>query len=111
MPAPAPALGPSVAFDAVVKRYPGGTVAVEGVSVDITAGSFVALVGASGSGKSTLLKTVNRLVAPSAGRVLIDGAPVDAIEPHRRRRRTGSIFPTFGTSYGRSHRGGRWCPY
>src|SRR3546814_15823063 len=96
MPAPAPALGPSVAFDAVVKRYPGGTVAVEGVSVDITAGSFVALVGASGSGKSTLLKTVNRLVEPSAGRVLIDGAPVDAIEPHRLRRRIGYIFQNIG---------------
>src|SRR3546814_17035289 len=58
----------------------------------MTAGSFVAWVGASGAGKSTWLKTVNRLVEPSAGRVLIDGAPVDAIEPHRLRRRIGYIF-------------------
>ncbi|RIA43849.1 osmoprotectant transport system ATP-binding protein [Hephaestia caeni] len=88
--------GPSVAFDAVVKRYPGGTVAVDGVSVAIAAGGFVALVGASGSGKSTLLKTVNRLVEPSAGRVLIDGDPVDTIEPHRLRRRIGYIFQNVG---------------
>ncbi|MCM8730504.1 ATP-binding cassette domain-containing protein [Hephaestia sp. GCM10023244] len=88
--------GPSVAFDAVVKRYPGGTVAVDGVSVAIAAGSFVALVGPSGSGKSTLLKTVNRLIAPSAGRVLIGGAPVDTWEPHRLRRRIGYIFQNVG---------------
>src|SRR3546814_11890105 len=62
----------------------------------MTAGSFVAWVGASGAGKSTWLKTVNRLVEPSAGRVLIDGAPVDAIEPHRLRRRIGYIFQNIG---------------
>ncbi|HVJ00248.1 MAG TPA: ATP-binding cassette domain-containing protein [Sphingomonas sp.] len=96
MPADAPSHGPSVAFDAVVKRYPGGTVAVEGVSADIAAGSFVALVGASGSGKSTLLKTINRLVEPSAGRVRLDGAPVDGLEPHRLRRRIGYVFQNIG---------------
>ena len=88
--------GPSVAFDGVSKAYPGGAVAVDGVSLTITAGSFVALVGSSGSGKSTLLKTVNRLVEPSAGQVMLNGAPVGDEEPHALRRRIGYIFQNIG---------------
>jgi osmoprotectant transport system ATP-binding protein len=88
--------GPRVAFAGVTKRYPDGTTAVDGVSVVIEAGSFVALVGASGSGKSTLLKAVNRLVDVTDGCVTIDGSPVDAIEPHRLRRRIGYVFQNVG---------------
>ncbi|MBY0520211.1 MAG: ATP-binding cassette domain-containing protein [Sphingomonas sp.] len=96
MPAESRNIGPSVAFDGVTKAYPGGVVAVAEVSAEIVAGSFVALVGASGSGKSTLLKTINRLVEPSSGRVLIGGAPVDADDVHLLRRRIGYIFQNVG---------------
>ncbi len=88
--------GPSVAFEGVGKVYPGGTIAVADVSVEIAAGSFVALVGSSGSGKSTLLKMINRLVEPSSGRVLIGGQPVDSDPPHLLRRRIGYIFQNIG---------------
>lgn len=88
--------GPSVAFERVTKAYPGGAVAVDGISLTIAAGCFVALVGSSGSGKSTLLKTINRLVEPSAGRVLVAGAPVDEAERHALRRRIGYIFQNIG---------------
>jgi len=91
-----PATGPGLAFESVSKRYPGGVLAVDEVSVEIDAGSFVALVGSSGSGKSTLLKTVNRLTEPSAGRVLVDGEPVNEVEPHRLRRRIGYVFQNIG---------------
>jgi osmoprotectant transport system ATP-binding protein len=95
MSAPSPS-GPGLAFEGVSKRYPGGVLAVDGVSVEIAASSFVALVGSSGSGKSTLLKTVNRLVEPSAGCVLVGGEPVETIEPHRLRRRIGYVFQNVG---------------
>ena len=88
--------GPSVAFSGVTKRYPGGTVAVENVSLEIAGGSFVALVGASGSGKSTLLKMVNRLIEPSAGMIAIDGEAVTAAELHQLRRRIGYVFQNIG---------------
>lgn len=87
--------GPSVALAGVTKSY-AATRALDGVSLEIAAGSFVALVGQSGSGKSTLLKTINRLVDPDAGRVTIGGADVRAEPPHRLRRRIGYVFQNVG---------------
>ena len=84
-----------VRFDAVCKHF-GNAHAVEDVTAEIASGSFVALVGSSGSGKSTLLKTVNRLVAPDSGRVLLDGADVAKEEPHALRRRIGYVFQNIG---------------
>ena len=89
-------LGPAVAFEGVTKRYVGGTVAVDDVSIEIAGGSFVALVGSSGSGKSTLLKMVNRLIEPSAGTVHIGGGPVADAAPHALRRRIGYVFQNIG---------------
>ncbi len=50
-----------------------GTRAVDNVTLDIEAGSFVAIVGMNGSGKSTLAKCLNGLIVPSSGDVLVDG--------------------------------------
>ncbi|WP_137899793.1 ABC transporter ATP-binding protein [Sphingomonas sp. 2SG] len=85
----------SLRFDAVSKRY-GETRAVDGVSLTIAVGSFVALVGASGSGKSTLLQTINRLIEPSEGRVLLDGEDVAAGPAPALRRRIGYVFQGIG---------------
>ena len=85
----------SLRFDAVSKRY-GETRAVDGVSLTIAAGSFVALVGASGSGKSTLLQTINRLIDPSDGRVLLDGEDIAAGPAPALRRRIGYVFQGIG---------------
>ncbi len=86
---------PSLAFDGVTKRY-GEVAAVDSVSVAIPGGQFVALVGASGSGKSTLLKTVNRLVEPTGGRVMVDEADVAAGPAPALRRRIGYVFQHIG---------------
>jgi len=85
----------SLRFDAVSKRYR-ETRAVDGVSLTIAAGSFVALVGASGSGKSTLLQTINRLIDPSDGRVLLDGEDIAAGPAPALRRRIGYVFQGIG---------------
>ncbi len=88
-------MGQAVAFEAVVKRY-GGVPAVDGVTLAIAPGSFVALVGGSGAGKSTLLRMVNRLVEPDAGRVLIDGRAVADGPAALLRRRIGYVFQSIG---------------
>ena len=85
----------SIAFDNLSKLY-GATAAVDGVTLEIEAGTFVALVGTSGSGKSTLLQCVNRLVGPTAGRVLLDGHDVASEPAHALRRRIGYVFQTIG---------------
>ncbi|MBI0475333.1 ATP-binding cassette domain-containing protein [Sphingomonas sp. MA1305] len=82
-------------LDGVTKRF-GATIAVDHVSLAVATGSFVALVGASGSGKSTLLQTINRLVVPDDGRVLIDGADIAAGPAPMVRRRIGYVFQGIG---------------
>ena len=63
-----------VRFSDVTYAYPGSeTAAVAGVSLDVPAGSTLALVGETGSGKSTLAGLVARLQDPSGGRITIDG--------------------------------------
>ena len=54
------------------REVPGKT-ALDGISLDIEKGSFVAVVGMNGSGKSTLAKCFNGLLVPSAGRVIVGG--------------------------------------
>lgn len=82
-------------FDGITRRY-GAVAAVDGVSFEIERGAFVALVGASGSGKSTVLKTVNRLVVPDEGRVLIEGREVSAQPLPQLRRSIGYVFQEIG---------------
>jgi osmoprotectant transport system ATP-binding protein len=86
---------PMLSFDNVTRHY-GNVVALGGVSCEIAAGSFVALVGASGSGKSTLLKMVNTLAVPSGGRVLFGGEDVTTLNPAKLRRRVGYVFQGIG---------------
>ena len=90
-----PDQSPALAFERVTRAY-GATIAVDAVSLDIAGGSFVALVGTSGSGKSTLLKTINRLVEPSDGRVLLDGTDVTHGPAPALRRRVGYVFQNIG---------------
>ena len=70
---PAPAFAGRVQFEDVAFGYDASRPVLEGISMDVPAGSRVALVGASGSGKSTLVSLLLRLYEPLHGRVLIDG--------------------------------------
>jgi osmoprotectant transport system ATP-binding protein len=75
----------------VVRRF-GHVTAVDDVTLDIRDGEFLAIVGASGSGKTTLLRLMNRLIAPSAGRVVIFGEDIAAGDAVALRRRIGMVF-------------------
>jgi phosphonate transport system ATP-binding protein len=80
------------------KRYPGGIVGLDGVTLDVGAGEFVALIGSSGAGKSTLLRCLNGLVTPTAGAVSVDGRPVTGAsreDLRSVRARVGFVFQQF----------------
>ena len=82
----------------LVKVYPRGARALDGISLNIRKGEFVVLIGLSGSGKSTLLRCINRLVEPTSGHVLFEGADVTRAtgrDLRHIRRRIGMIFQQF----------------
>ncbi|MBR3394405.1 MAG: energy-coupling factor transporter ATPase [Firmicutes bacterium] len=67
--------------------------ALDGVTLDIEKGSFVAIVGSNGSGKSTLAKHLNALLLPSSGEVLVCGmSTADPDSTWEIRRRCGMVF-------------------
>ena len=67
-----------------IRKSFGATPVLHGVDLDVAEGEMIVIVGASGCGKSTLLRIVAGLESPSAGRVLIDGRDVTALEPAER---------------------------
>jgi putrescine transport system ATP-binding protein len=74
---------PLVRFEAVSKRF-GNFVAVERLSLDIFEREFFALLGPSGCGKTTLLRMLAGFERPSEGRILLEGADISGVPPHRR---------------------------
>jgi len=75
----------------VTKTYPGGTRALDGVSLTVAAGENFALVGESGCGKTTLLRLFNRMVEPTEGEVRVEGRDVAGQDPVALRRRIGYV--------------------
>ena len=87
-----------VRFIDVHKEYDNGTKALKGVNVRIDDGEFVFLVGPSGSGKSTLIKLITAEIAPTEGRVMVNGFNLNTITPRQvplMRRTLGIIFQDF----------------
>ncbi|MBO6541658.1 MAG: type I secretion system permease/ATPase [Alphaproteobacteria bacterium] len=88
-----PALNGRVTFDHVVFRYrPGGAEVLKDVSLEISPGEVLGIVGPSGSGKSTLTKLAQRLYVPESGRVLVDGVDIAMIDPSWLRRQIGVVL-------------------
>ena len=85
-----------IVLDHVTKRYPGGQVAVADLSLSVPEGEVCVLLGPSGCGKTTTMKMVNRLVEPSAGRVLVDGQDVAGRNPVELRRSIGYVIQQIG---------------
>ena len=81
----------------ISKTYDGGgTYAVDDVSFTAQSGEMVVLVGESGCGKTTTLKTINRLIEPTGGQILVDGIDVAATDPVELRRSIGYVFQGIG---------------
>ncbi len=93
---------PLIRIDNVTRVYHAGEVevrALAGVSLDIEAGEFVAIMGASGSGKSTLMHLIGCLDRPTSGRYLLEGREVSGLSRNAlaevRNRTMGFVFQSF----------------
>ncbi len=87
---------PAIAFDQVGLTTPDGRVILDHVSLQIAEGSTTALLGRSGSGKTTLLRMVNRLIEPTAGRVLVEARATTDWDPIALRRSIGYVIQETG---------------
>ena len=84
-----------IKFQNVSKSY-GHTAILKNISFDIKQGEFVVLIGPSGCGKTTTLKTINRLIEPDDGKILIDGKDITKVNPVELRRTIGYVIQQIG---------------
>jgi energy-coupling factor transport system ATP-binding protein len=81
-----------VELEDVSYRYPGGTLAVEGVTLAVDAGEPVAVIGQNGAGKTTTVKLMNGLLRPTSGTVRVDGVDTRTRTAAQVARRVGYVF-------------------
>jgi osmoprotectant transport system ATP-binding protein len=89
----------AIELQAVTKHYGAEAEVLEvldGISLEVPEGEFLAIVGPSGSGKTTLLRLINRLTEPTAGTVRIHEKDVCEIDPIQLRRQIGYVFQGVG---------------
>jgi len=82
----------AVRFEHVNFAYEDGTAVLNDFSLDIPAGSSVAIVGATGSGKSTVAQILPRFYEIDSGRITLDGVPVEELDLQALRRAIGIVF-------------------
>ncbi len=85
-----------IRFDQVTKAYPGGSVAVDDLTLTLPTGQITVLVGPSGCGKTTSLRMINRMIDPTAGAITIDGRDVRDLDPAQLRRGIGYVIQNAG---------------
>ncbi|HVE31896.1 MAG TPA: ABC transporter ATP-binding protein [Mycobacteriales bacterium] len=85
-----------IKFDSVVKRYPDGTTAVDGLDLVAPSGQITVLVGPSGCGKTTSLRMVNRMVEPTSGTVWLDDRDTASVPAAELRRGIGYVIQQAG---------------
>lgn len=93
---------PILKFEHVTKHYPNGVHALKDISLEVSEGEFISVIGPSGSGKSTLLRSINHLIHINEGDILLDGVSVP--QQHGKamrqlRRKVGMIFQNYNLVY------------
>ena len=84
---------PFVRFQEVQKSYDGETLVVKNLNLDIANGEFLTMLGPSGSGKTTCLMMLAGFETPTHGDIVLDGAPLNHVPPHK--RDIGMVFQNY----------------
>jgi branched-chain amino acid transport system ATP-binding protein len=66
-----------------VHTYYGNIHALKGISITVNDGEIVTLIGSNGAGKSTTLRTIQGLIRPRSGSIVLDGVALDKVAPHK----------------------------
>jgi osmoprotectant transport system ATP-binding protein len=86
-----------IRLEAVSKTFPGSArPAVDRLDLDVPDGTTCVLIGPSGCGKTTTMRIVNRLIEPSAGRIVVEGQDVTHVDAVELRRRIGYVIQQVG---------------
>jgi cobalt transport protein ATP-binding subunit len=83
---------PLIAVEELEHQYPGGVLALAGISLQIQDGEAIGIIGQNGSGKTTFVKHLNGLLRPTRGRVLVDGQDTRKSRASRLARMVGYVF-------------------
>lgn len=87
-----------ISINNVSRIYPNGTVALDGINIEIHKGEFVFFVGSSGAGKSTLVKLLLKEENPTSGSISVDGVVINTLKRRQipyYRRKLGVVFQDF----------------
>jgi osmoprotectant transport system ATP-binding protein len=85
-----------IRFEDVSKQYPGGTQAVDHLTLEAALGKITVLVGPSGCGKTTILRMVNRMIQPTSGRIWLDEQDTAQLNEAELRRGIGYVIQAAG---------------
>ncbi|WP_035839513.1 ABC transporter ATP-binding protein [Kitasatospora azatica] len=85
-----------IRFESVTKKYPDGTVAVDGLDLVASSGEITVFVGPSGCGKTTSLRMINRMIEPTSGRIWLDDRDTSTVPAHELRRGIGYVIQHAG---------------
>ncbi|MET9517669.1 ABC transporter ATP-binding protein [Streptomyces sp. NPDC002994] len=85
-----------IKFDAVHKRFPNGTTAVDNLNLEMPEGGITVLVGSSGCGKTTTLRMINRMVDPTSGTIRVAGKDILEADAAELRRGIGYVIQQSG---------------
>ncbi len=87
-----------ITFEKVSLVYPNGTQGLKDINIQINEGEFVVIVGLSGAGKSTFIRSINRLVTPTSGKLMVNGDNILSFkgkELRHFRKKIGMIFQSY----------------
>src|SRR5689334_8998058 len=85
-----------ITFENVTKKYPDGTVAVDGLALEVPEGTLTVFVGPSGCGKTTSMRMINRMIDPTSGTLTVNGEDVTKVDPVKLRLGIGYVIQSAG---------------